>query len=339
VVDSTIKERLKQALPIILITTVIVAINLLWRSEPSGSEDIKGDSGKVISEVGKYWVQVGRLGADLQAVSFTSDGKNGATVSLDGVVTCTRDGGREWKTYFRAPLADGEIATAVIANSSGGVVVGAGVDESKHTAFYESDEHGQWRVTSGEYGGIAGGSSDGTVLVGGGGLIAIRSGSGWKIKKIAQSKEITLYGAARDGKRITVVGDYGFVAESNDGGENWAAEVVGSSPLYSVVITGNKRVIAGGAHGKLWAKSGNSWGEIKGLDGGITIYALLSYGGEIIAAGSTSKDDPIILSSVDGKRWKIENSGPVSGRITGLAAAESGVFAVTSDSQLIRRVA
>ncbi len=295
------------------------------------------------------WVPVpGAAAPDLMALSFSPQGDIGAAVSSEGILLVTRDGGLNWQTAGQAPLGDGEMATVVVARASGRILVGAGVDESKFTAFYDADGVGNWRVRTGDYGGLAGSSADGNVLVGGGGLVARAQGDDWTLSELPPCGQVMLYAAARARETLLVAGDDGLLARSGDGGRTWDCSTLkvgetGAS-LYAVGLAG-ENAVAGGTRGTLWrlGSAGERWERIEGLSTGMSVFAVyLSEDGEVgfASGGDETGGTPFILSTHDGGvNWRVEVVRGTQGRVVRLARGRAGLFAATLDGRLLIRLA
>lgn len=293
------------------------------------------------------WVPVpGAAAPDLMALSFSPHGDIGAAVSSEGILLVTRDGGLNWQTAGQAPLGDGEMATVVVARPGGRIFVGAGVDESKFTAFYDWDGAGNWRVRSGDYGGVIGSSDDGSLLVGGGGLVARAQGDDWTLSELPPCGQVMLYGAAREGQTLLVAGDFGLLARSRDGGRTWDCSTlkVGETgaPLYAVALAGDN-AMAGGARGTLWRlrSAAERWEQVEGLGTGMSVFAAhLDDGGAFgfAAGGNETGGAPFILASSDGGvNWRTEAVREARGRVISLARGRAGLFAATLDGRILVR--
>ncbi len=293
------------------------------------------------------WMPVpGAAAPDLMALSFSTQGDIGAAVSSEGILLVTRDGGLNWQTAGQAPLGDGEMATCVVARPGGRVFVGAGVDESKFTAFYDLDGAGNWRVRSGDYGGVIGSSDDGSLLVGGGGLVARAQGDDWTLSELPPCGQVMLYGAARDGHTLLIAGDFGLLARSSDGGRTWNCSTlrIGQqvAPLYAVALAG-ENAVAGGARGTLWhlRSAEERWEQVEGLSAGMAVFAAqLDDGGTMgfAAGGDEMGGTPFILSTSDGGvNWQAEVIREAGGRVVGLARGRAGLFAATLDGRILVR--
>jgi photosystem II stability/assembly factor-like uncharacterized protein len=275
---------------------------------------------------------------DSQALAFAPDRQAGLFVAADGGRLVTADGGHTWSATPE-PLfseADPELVTAA-GYLAAAPFVAVGVDQSPFTSIYAPDAAGDWKTAfEGQYGGLAGASADGSVLVGGAGLVVLREGDGWTPRRIDQAKNLTLYAAARAGARIVVVGEYGIVCESADAGRTWARRQVGTAPLYAVALVGDV-LLVGGADGSLHRDAGDGFGPVTGLDRGMTVTALASDGRLAVAGGQLAGGGAVVFSSSDaGVTWHLESSA-ASGRIVAVAFGARGPFAAALTGELLFR--
>ncbi|MDQ3256676.1 MAG: hypothetical protein M3R15_22765 [Acidobacteriota bacterium] len=350
---SIIKQRAREGLPVLWMAMMILAV-LWWRGLPHESATMPAASGAVETQPGcGTWRGVTQTEtADLVAVAFAADGRRGVAMDSAAHVLETIDGGRSWTLSVGPILVEDEIPATILyadAPTGGRLVIGTGVDASRSTALYERDG-AEWKKIAGEWGGVAGGSADGTVLVGGGGMIALREPVGrWEFRQLETAREITLYAASRRGEEIIVVGDYGFVGWSFDGGRNWEAERVGEAALYGVAHSSSGAVVGGA--GGLWSVHSGVWTRIADLEAGTRINALCAtHSGVIYAGGETSSGAPVVLASHDdGRKWRMEAVAPSgtqsgltevgdhAGGIVALGGTDTEVIAATRRGMLLKR--
>jgi photosystem II stability/assembly factor-like uncharacterized protein len=312
-----------------------------WLSRPAPAPVAPAPKGGVISVLpgGGAWIPVKSVRLpDSQALAFASDRQAGFCVAADGRRLVTADGGHTWSATPE-PLfseADPELVTAA-GYLAAAPFVAVGVDQSSVTAIHAPDAAGDWKTAfEGQYGGLAGASADGTVLVGGGGLVVLRVGDAWTPRRIDHANRLTLYAAARDGARIVVVGEYGIVCESADAGQTWTQRQAGAAALYAVALVG-QTVIVAGADGSFHRDAGQGFGPITGLDRGVTLTALASDGRLAVAGGQLASGAAVVFSSPDaGVTWHLESSA-ASGRLVGIAFGARGPFAAALTGELYLR--
>jgi photosystem II stability/assembly factor-like uncharacterized protein len=278
---------------------------------------------------------------DMQTLAVSPELTRAFAASANGTMFFTNDGGYRWDLAGRLPISTDSFETVTAAGYTpdGREYVAIGVEESSRTAIYENIGNGQWEVTlQGDFGGVAGASHDGSVLVGGGGLLILREGAEWKIKKIRGAEELTLFSVSRENEKILAVGDKGFVALSRDGGTNWSTTSLGDQPFYACAIS-NSNFVAGGSAGGLWIKKNSeAFARVKGLDKGISIFALNLSPGVALAGGEAKDGSPIVLTSTDGLSWTMEPiKSVVQGRVVSISRLHSGWIAASLDGHIIKR--
>jgi photosystem II stability/assembly factor-like uncharacterized protein len=318
-----------------------VIVSGFWLSRPKPAPAPPTPKGGVISILPGpgFWIPVSGVRLpDAQALAFTADRQAGLVVAADGARLLTSDGGASW-TAQPAPLfseADPELVTAV-GYCGAAPFVAVGVDQSVFTAIYAPDAAGDWKPAfQGDYGGLTRASADGSVLVGGAGLVVLRDGDGWTPRRIDQAQSLTLYAAARDAARIVCVGEYGAVFESRDAGQSWTHRQAGADTLYAAAFVGDA-LIVGGADGAFWRDAGDGFAPVTGLDRGVTLTALAADGRLALAGGQLTSGAAVILSSADGGvTWHLETSA-ASERITTIAFGARGPFAVALTGELLLR--
>jgi hypothetical protein len=313
----------------------------LWLSRPQPKPLAQTPEGGHVSILpgSGFWAPVPNVRlSDAQALAFAPDRQAGFFLAADGKRFVTSDGGQAWSADLSSPLTEEnfEKATAGGFTPNNSLFFATGLDESAATSVYELQADVWKPVFEGDYGGIAGASADGSVLAGGAGLVILREGDGWTPRRIDQAKNLTLYAAARAGARIVCVGEYGAVFQSRDAGRSWTQRQAGVSPLYAVALVGDA-LLVGGANGALWRDGGRGFGEITGLDRGLTITALAADGSLALAGGELKNGQAVLFSSVDGAvTWHLETlSAPA--RLVGIAFGARGAFAAALTGELYLR--
>ncbi len=325
---------------LMLLAGGVIALGF-WLSRPKPAPAPPTPKGGVISILPGpgFWIPVSGVRLpDGQALAFTADRQAGLVIAADGARFLTADGGNTWAAQA-APLfseADPELVTAA-GYCGAAPFVAVGVDQSVFTAIYAPAAAGDWKAAfQGDYGGVTRASADGSVLVGGAGLVVLRDGDGWTPRRIDQAQSLTLYAAARDAARIVCVGEYGAVFESRDAGDTWTQRQAGVAPLYAAAFVGDA-LIVGGANGAFWRDAGDGFGHITGLDRGVTLTALAADGRLALAGGQLTSGAAVVLSSADGGvTWHLETSA-ASERITTIAFGARGPFAVALTGELFLR--
>lgn len=286
---------------------------------------------------------------DLVWLDLNDDGTRGVAVASNGMLLTSSDGGASWRLVEGPPVEAGETPNvAVFAGES--IVVGCGTDESRHTTVYEWSDAGVWGKVEGAFGGVAGASSDGSVLVGGGGMVAIRRGANdWDFASVEGAEGLTLYGASRAGKQIVVVGDRGFVGVSEDGGRTWKAEGGGEAALYGVTTRRADDVLAVGAGGVYERTEGQSRWQVIDASAGSpdALTGVVSTGRAVYAAGERA-GAPLLLKSTNGARgWGREMIGDSDDyyvpraeddRLVAIAAANDVIVTATAAGKIFRRL-
>jgi photosystem II stability/assembly factor-like uncharacterized protein len=313
----------------------------LWLARPKPAPPAPAPKGGRVSVLPGpgFWTPVKDVRLpDGQALVFAPDRHAGFFVAADGTRVVTADGGDAWSAAPE-PLfseADPELVTAA---GYLGVApfVAVGVDQSPFTAIYAPAAPGTWKaVFQGDYGGLVGASADGSVLVGGAGLVLLCESDDWTPRRIEQAERLTLYAAARDRDHIIVGGEYGVLLESRDAGRTWARRQVGTAPLYAVALVGDV-LLVGGADGSFHRDAGDGFGPVTGLDRGVTLTALASDGRLAVAGGQLASGGAVVFSSPDaGVTWHLESSA-ASGRIVAVAFGARGPFAATLTGELLFR--
>ncbi len=285
---------------------------------------------------------------DLTWLDLNDDGTRGVAVASNGTLLTSADGGASWRVVQGPPIGAGEMpSVAVFAGES--IVVGCGTDESRYTTLYEWSDAGMWGKVEGVFGGVAGASSDGSVLVGGGGMVALRQGvHRWKFSSIKEAGELTLYGASREGKQIVVVGDYGFIGTSEDEGRTWKTEYAGEAALYGVTTRGVETALAVGAGGVYERTRGKSRWQITGREAGRpdALTGIVSTRQVVYVTGER-KGEPLLLKSTKGGQgWERELVGETydyrprteDDRLVAIAAANDVIVTATATGKIYRRI-
>ncbi|MBA3443216.1 MAG: hypothetical protein H0T92_25505 [Pyrinomonadaceae bacterium] len=285
---------------------------------------------------------------DLVWLDLNDDGTRGVAVASNGTLLTSADAGASWRIVRSPPIEASEIpSVAVFAGE--GIVVGCGTDESRYTTVYEWSDTGLWSKVEGVFGGVAGASSDGSVLVGGGGMVALRQGvHRWKFSSIKEAGELTLYGASREGKQIVVVGDYGFIGTSEDEGRTWKTEYAGEAALYGVTTRGVETALAVGAGGLYERIRGKSRWQITGREAGSpdALTGIVSTRQVVYAIGER-KGEPLLLKSTNGgQSWERELTGEPydytprteDDRLVAIAAANDVIVTATATGKIYRRL-
>lgn len=332
------KELIRNGLIILsAIVLIIILMFLNKRSRPDLS------STEEVNE--KFeWVAIPNIGlTDIVGICFDGAGINGAAVSQDGQLLITKNGGKEWFKWLKAPLQDGELVGGIAIDNNGGIVVGTGVDESSFTSFYTFKN--KWEQASGDFGGIAGASSDGQFMVGGSGLVAQNIKGEWEVSKIPVCNTTTFYSVANYQNRVVAVGGESIVAESDDNGSSWDCTTLTEEvkyPLYKVVIAGKCGLI-GGSKNNLWLNENHIWKKVNNLDlkSGNSFFALYlseDCSTAFAGGGADSGSNPFILySNSGGKHWLSEKVSTIRGRIIGFAEGQEGMFAASIDGKILIR--
>jgi photosystem II stability/assembly factor-like uncharacterized protein len=332
-------QKNRTALIVLMILAIIFVAKILGGRGNSG--------GVVLDEATEFeWQPMGISLSNITAMGFDNQGKIGAAASSEGEIIVTRDGGATWHPEGNVPIEDGEMVGAITIGEDGHVFVGSGVDESPYTAIYELDLNGSWTERTGDFGGVAGSSSDGAIFIGGGGFVAQRRGQDWDFEhRLPESAQKMLYGAARDGNQAMVVGDKGVIALSSDDGNSWNLSPIAKNKetFYAAAITPDL-MLAGGARGSFWRKSDSdsNWGQIKGLPKLQTIYAIYfdKESKQAIAAGGTDAGrSPFIIESKDSaKTWRADDIDRKNfGRVVAIARGQAGLFIATLDGHILVR--
>jgi photosystem II stability/assembly factor-like uncharacterized protein len=323
----------------ILLATTILTIGF-WLSRPKPRPAAPAPKGGVISVLPGpgFWARVPAVRlTDALALVFAPDRQTGFSLASDGARFLTADGGASWIADARSPITEEsfERATTGGFTPDGQPFLATGIDESAATSVYERRD--DWKaVLEGDYGGLIGASADGSVLVGGAGLVVLRAGDGWTPRRIDQAQSLTLYAAARDAARIVCVGEYGAVFESRDAGDTWTQRQAGGAPLYAVALVGQV-LIVGGADGAFWRDAGDGFAPVTGLDRGVTVTALATDGRLALAGGELKSGAAVLFSSDDaGVTWRLETlSAPA--RITAIAFGARGAFAAALTGDVFTR--
>ena len=328
---------------------------------------------------GQMWAKVsGVVMPDIIAVSFDKTGKYGAVVSLEGFLMKTNDGGNNWFEAGYIPLEDGDIPNAIAVKEDGKLVIGIGVDESIYTAIYQETNNNNWKqIKCIDCGGIFAGSNDGSIFVGGGGLIVDQNN---RINEVDEVNEVneksnnkvkfsylpdwgktTLYGVAKNSKNnqvntsdnnnknqtkllnsehILVVGESNLVAIS-DGNNRWnvISPPTGKIlPFYAVAINSEKALV-GGVNGSLWQfeLNDNKWREIKGLKEQVSVLSILMAEDEMIVAGGELAGGAFIISSKGNDIWQYDLLPKGISKIVCLSITNKSILAATSDGYILKR--
>ncbi len=285
---------------------------------------------------------------DLTWLDLNDDGTRGVAVASNGTLLTSADGGASWRVVQGPPIGAGEMpSVAVFAGES--IVVGCGTDESRYTTLYEWSDAGMWGKVEGVFGGVAGASSDGSVLVGGGGMVAVRQNvNRWKFSSIKEAEQLTLYGASRAGKRIIVVGDYGFIGTSEDEGRTWKTEYAGERALYGVTTHNADDALAVGAGGVFERiRSKSRWQIVDMRSGGPdALTGIVSTGRAVYATGERS-GEPLLLKATNNARgWERELIGGTydytprteADRLVVIAAANNVIITATATGKIFREL-
>jgi photosystem II stability/assembly factor-like uncharacterized protein len=339
--------RVREAWPLLAIGILLLLYSYrtgFFRTHNDAAVDPPVEAAQVeTGSIGGRWSSLqGSPLPDLKALAVSSDGDRAFAATDSGKLIFSGDGGINWMVSTSTPLSQDspEVINACGYTNDGREFIATGVDESARTSIYEHKGSGEWSLAlEGDYGGVAGASSDGMVLVGGGGLIILRQGNEWKVKKIEGAEEKTLYAAARRGSRIVVAGDEGFISLSEDGGSTWSNIQKGKDPFYAAGIT-EKGIIVGGNKGSLWIEEHDGKvAKVENLDRGITIFAISVEGEVIHAGGETENGAPVMLVSKDGgKKWKLEAvAEEAQSRVVAIRKSSEGWLAATIDGHLLRR--
>jgi photosystem II stability/assembly factor-like uncharacterized protein len=323
-----------------LVAGAVLALGL-WLARPKPAPPAPAPKGGRVSVLPGpgFWTPVTDVRLpDSQALAFAPDRGTGFLLASDGTRVVTSDGGGDWTADPASPVTEENFDRTTTGGFTpdGRPFLATGLDESVATSIYERRADG-WKTTfAGDYGGLVGASADGSVLVGGAGLVVLREGDGWTPRRIEQAERLTLYAAARDGARIVVVGEYGVLLESRDAGRTWARRQIGTAPLYAVALVGDV-LLVGGADGSFHRDAGDGFGPVTGLDRGVTVTALASDGRLAVAGGQLAGGGAVVFSSSDaGVTWHLESSA-ASGRIVAVAFGARGPFAAALTGELLFR--
>jgi len=311
---------------------------------------------------GQMWAKVsGVVMPDIIAMGFDKTGRYGAVVSLEGFLMKTNDGGNNWFETGYIPLEDGDIPNAIAVKEDGKLVIGIGVDESIYTAIYQETNSNNWKqIKCIDCGGIFAGSDDGSIFVGGGGLIVDQSNE-VKFSYLPDWGKTTLYGVAKNSKNnqvnssdnknknqtkllnnehILVVGESNLVAIS-DGNNRWnvISPPTGKIlPFYAVAINSEKALV-GGVNGSLWQfeLNDNKWREIKGLKEQVSVLSMLMAEDEMIVAGGELAGGAFIISSKGNDIWQYDLLPKGISKIVCLSITNKSILAATSDGYILKR--
>ncbi len=285
---------------------------------------------------------------DLMSLDLNDDGTRGVAVASAGTLLTSADAGASWRIVRSPPIEASEIpSVAVFAGE--GIVVGCGTDESRYTTVYEWSDTGLWSKVEGVFGGVAGASSDGSVLVGGGGMVALRQGvHRWKFSSIKEAQELTLYGASREGKQIVVVGDYGFIGTSEDEGRTWKTEYAGEAALYGVTTHNADEALAVGAGGVYERTKGTSRWQITGREDGSpdALTGIVSTRQVVYATGERIGEPLLLMLDTELQKWERVLIGETydytprteDDRLVGIAAANDVIVTATATGKIYRRI-
>ena len=370
----------KQFQKLIFVSVGIIALIIgakalrVHREEVTKSEIIIS---KTSSE--QMWTKVsGVVMPDIITMGFDKTGRYGAVVSLEGFLMKTNDGGNNWFEAGYIPLEDGDIPNAIAVKADGKLVIGIGVDESAYTAIYQETDNSNWKQTKCvDCGGIFAGSSDGSMFVGGGGLIINQNDQSNQNNRINESNrnnqinvsylpdwgKTTLYGVAQnhsdnefsensqinnsinqnkvsDNNKILVVGESNLVAISeSDNKWNVISPPTGKIlPFYAGAINSEKALV-GGVNGSLWQFEFNSnkWRQIKGLKEQVSVLSMLIAENEMIVAGGELAGKAFIISSKGNDIWQYDLLPKGVSKIVCLAITNKSILAATSDGYILKR--
>jgi photosystem II stability/assembly factor-like uncharacterized protein len=334
------------AVGLLLVFVVGASVYLLIREEPV--------AGKIASGAGAgRWIATNiKAGSAFNSVQGSDD--FAVAQGSDGQSFVTQDGGRTWRENLLGKPIVSPANNGLIVVPWGGIVDGqmyvaeTSVEGGFYGAIHLIPASGiPGKIWEGEYGQIVGGSRHGGWLVGTRGLILHLRNGQWAPAKVSTTGCGTpdFNAVAVSPNVMMAVGAEGRVVRSMDKGEHWVCDKVSparETRAFFAVDLNDQWELIGGQGGAFYIRRGDAWSEIPGLDGSLSIQAIMIDGDTGFVAGGRQgyNDTPFILFSRDqGRNWELEQIGAnnLSGMIVGVVKLTNGYFAVTSDGQILQR--
>ncbi|NVK72336.1 MAG: hypothetical protein HWE24_02555 [Oceanospirillaceae bacterium] len=217
-----------------------------------------GERGLILrsDDDGKNWSQLpSPVSVTLTGVAFT-DAKNGYAIGHGGIVLRTTDGGQQWKVQLDGrTLASDLLLKAQASNDEEAIhqaklLVSDGPDKPFLDMLLLGRDH--------------------LIVVGAYGLVLETKDGGltWDswMDRIENYLGLHLYSIRKQGNRILIAGEQGFVALSVDDGQSFETlETPYEGSFFTAQLAGNSEVVLAGLRGNTFVSSdnGQDWKKIK----------------------------------------------------------------------------